>query len=254
MSSAFGEDSLPLPLKGSKALVVGGGSGIGEAGAQALAAYGARVTIAGRSAKRLAAAAARVHAPVDTCVVDARDPQAIAQMFESIGSLDHLVITLTGKMGSGYFREVDLDEFRQAYEEKFWPHLMLAQASLKTISSEGSITFVTGISARKTTPGGSGYVAVNGALEVMVPTLAYELAPLRVNAISPGFVDTPWYDHIPAAEMKVAYRQATETLPVKRIGRPDDLGQAIAFVVTNGFTTGAVIECDGGARLIRSHS
>lgn len=252
MSLAFGEDS--LPLEGSNVLVVGGGSGIGEAGAQALAARGARVTIAGRSAERLEAAAARMHAPVGAYVLDARDLKAIAAMFESIGPLDHLVITLTGKLGSGYFREVDLDEFRQAYEEKFWPHLMLAQASLKTISPKGSITFVTGISARKTTPGGSGYVAVNGALEVMVPTLAHELAPLRVNAISPGFVDTPWYDHVPAAEMEAAYRQAAETLPVKRVGRPDDLGQAIAYVVTNGFTTGAVIECDGGARLIGSHS
>jgi len=254
MMSLDGEIKLWSSLNGTNILVVGGSSGIGEAGARALAGYGAQVTIAGRDPERLKKAAAAMSGRVKTHAVDARNPHEIAEMFGAVGPLDHLVITLTGKMGSGNFRDVDLHEFRQAYDEKFWPHLMLAQAGLKALSPRGSITFVTGISARKTTPGGSGYVAVNGALELMVPTLAYELAPLRVNAVSPGFIATPWYDHIPAVEMEKAYAQAARTLPVGRVGQPTDAAQAIVFVVSNGFTTGSVLECDGGARLIGSHS
>lgn len=249
MTLLLGND-LWASVEGARVLIAGGSSGIGLAGAAALARLGAKVTIAGRDGGRLASAKASMSSDVETYRLDASDREAIDRMFEEIGPLDHLVITLTGKLGGGHFGSVDLGEFRQAFDEKFWPHLMLAQSGLRALASTGSITFITGASSRKVTPGGSGYVAINGALDLMVPTLAFELAPVRVNAISPGFVDTEWYSHVPKTKMEKAYADAARTLPVRRVGQSSDLAQAIVFVVADNFVTGSVIECDGGVRLI----
>lgn len=253
MTLLLGND-LWVSIEGARVLIVGGSSGIGLAGAAALARLGAKVTIAGRDDRRLAGAKASMSPEIKTYRLDASNQEAIDRMFEEIGPLDHLVITLTGKLGGGLFRSVDLAEFRQAFDEKFWPHLMLAQSGLRVLAPTGSITFITGASSRKVTPGGSGYVAINGALDLLVPTLAFELAPVRVNAISPGFVDTEWYSHVPKKEMEKAYADAARTLPVRRVGQGSDLAQAIVFVVADSFVTGSVIECDGGARLIGPRS
>jgi NAD(P)-dependent dehydrogenase (short-subunit alcohol dehydrogenase family) len=144
---------------------------------------------------------------------------------------------------------VPVDELRQAFEEKFWPHIVIAKAALKTLASKGSLTFVTGASARKVSPGGTGFAAMNGAIEIMTPTIARELAPVRVNAVSPGFVITPWYDHLPEADMQGAIDFAASRLPVGRVGQPRDIALALLYVVGNEFVTGSVIECDGGARV-----
>jgi len=245
--------AFPVPawtaLRGARILVVGGSSGIGLGAAQLLAAMGSNVILAGRSEDRLKAAATVVPGQTSVETVDGRDPASVKAMFGRVGQFDHLIITLAGKLGGGRFDEVDLAEFRQAFEEKFWPHLVVAQSSLATLSETGSITFVTGASARKVNPGGSGFTAINGALELITPTLARELAPRRVNAVSPGFVATPWYDHIDEAERIEAEAFASARLPVRRIGTTSDLAQALLYVVANGFVTGSVIECDGGARI-----
>ncbi len=243
--------SLPVwsNLQGARILIVGGGSGIGLGGAQLLASLGCEVILSGRNAEKLNAAAGRISGKASAEVVDGRSIASIKEMFARVGAFDHLIITMTGRLGGGTFAEVDLGEFRQAFEEKFWPHLVIAQASLATLSSTGSITFVTGAAARKVSAGGSGFAAINGALEIMTPTLARELAPRRVNAVSPGFVATPWYDHISQAEFDEAEAFAAARLPVGRIGTVSDLAQALLYVVANGFVTGSVIECDGGARI-----
>ncbi len=113
-----------------------------------------------------------------------------------------------------------------------------------------SVTMVTGAASRAAMPGTSGVAAVNGALQSMVPTLARELSPIRVNALSPGLVATPVYDGMDASARDAMYRQGAERLPVRRIGSAEDLGEAALFLMTNGYTTGIVLDVDGGARLI----
>ena len=108
---------------------------------------------------------------------------------------------------------------------------------------------MTGAAARAAMPGTAGVAAVNGALQSMVPTLARELAPLRVNALSPGLVATPVYDGMPQSARDAMYRQAADRLPVRRIGAAEDLGSAALFLMSNGYTTG-ILDVDGGARLI----
>jgi NAD(P)-dependent dehydrogenase (short-subunit alcohol dehydrogenase family) len=91
--------------------------------------------------------------------------------------------------------------------------------------------------------------AINGAIEAAVPTLAKELAPTRVNAVSPGVIDTPWWDAMPKDFKDNAFKQTAEWLPVHRVGRPEDVAQAIVFLIHNGFVTGTVVEVDGGGHL-----
>jgi NAD(P)-dependent dehydrogenase (short-subunit alcohol dehydrogenase family) len=98
-------------------------------------------------------------------------------------------------------------------------------------------------------PGTAGLAAINGAIEAAVPTLAKELAPTRINAVSPGVIDTPWWDAMPEEAKATIFRQAAERLPVRRVGRPEDVAQAIVFLVHDSFVTGTIIEVDGGGHL-----
>ncbi len=239
-------------LRDARVVIIGGSSGIGLGAARLLSALGAVVIIAGRDAGRLARAGAALGGRVSGEAVDAGSAASCAALFARIGRFDHLVLTLTGRHGGGSFATIDLAELRRAFDEKLWAHLTAAQAALPTLSRRGSLTFVTGISARKVSPGASGFAAINGALEIMTPTLARELAPLRVNAVSPGLVETPWYNHLSEQERRDAYASGAAQLPAGRTGQPEDVALALLYVLGNGFVTGSVIECDGGARLAGS--
>jgi NAD(P)-dependent dehydrogenase (short-subunit alcohol dehydrogenase family) len=134
---------------------------------------------------------------------------------------------------------------RRGFEGKFWVHWHAAQSALPHIGEGGSITFVTAASSRKAGPGTSGLAAINGALESLARTLARELAPLRVNAVSPGVVDSPWWADKPAGMFEAASRSA----PLARPGRVEEVAEAIAFLVDNRFVTGVVLDVDGGMHL-----
>nr|MBA2681638.1 SDR family oxidoreductase [Ktedonobacteraceae bacterium] len=113
-----------------------------------------------------------------------------------------------------------------------------------------SLTFITAGSSRSAKPDTAGLAAINGALDAMIPSLALELRPLRVNAVSPGVIATPWWDRVSAEFRTNYFAQTAATLPVERIGEPEDVAQAIVFLIQNGFMTGTIIDCDGGARLV----
>jgi NAD(P)-dependent dehydrogenase (short-subunit alcohol dehydrogenase family) len=231
------------------AIVFGGSSGIGEATARAFVRAGARTIIAGRDPARLAAAASRI-GEVATAVADARDREAVARAFEQHGPVDDLVISVSGGKGAGRFLDLDLAELRAAFEAKTLAQLTVAQVGARQLRAGGSITFVTAASARSVIRGTAGLAAVNGALEALVPILAVELAPIRVNAVSPGIVDTEWWDAMPAAAKQRFFATAEATLPVGRVGRPDEVAEVIALLARTGFATGSIYEVDGGAHLI----
>ena len=229
------------------ALVVGGSSGIGRATALALASDDAAVHVVGRDAARLADLAAK-YPDITTHRADATVRAEIDAVLDGIGTVDWLVIAMSGAAGGGPLRDLDLDVLRGAFDAKFWGHLTTVQAALDHLSADASITFVTAISARASLAGTSGLAAVNGAIESLVKPLAVELAPIRVNAVSPGLVDTPWWDGMPADAREAYFARAQEALPVSRIAQPEDVAQALVFAATNPNLTGTVIESDGGAR------
>lgn len=241
-----------VPLAGQRVIVLGGSSGVGLATARALLDAGVRVVIGGRDVSRLTAAQARlatVSVSVTAEVVDATDRDALTAFYRRVGAFDHLVLTLSGAAGAGPFRALNLNDVRRGFDAKFWAQVSAAQSALDTLRVDGSITFVTAISARMANPGTAGLAAINGALEAMIRPLAAELRPLRVNAVSPGVIDTPWWDVLPAEEKTAAFARYAAAAAVGRVGCPEDVAASILLLVTNGFVTGTVLEIDGGLRL-----
>jgi NAD(P)-dependent dehydrogenase (short-subunit alcohol dehydrogenase family) len=241
-----------VPMKNETVVVFGGSSGIGEATAAAALRQGARVVIAGRDAGRLEAAKARLGAGAEAAAVDATKRAEVDAFFRGLGRFDHLVLALSGAKGAGAFRELPIDDVRVGLETKLLPHLSVAQAALPTLRADGSLTFVSAASARSSMPGTAGLAAINAAIEAAARVLAVELAPLRVNAVSPGIVDTPWWDAVPAQFKQGAFAQACATLPSRRVGRPEEVGELIALILRTGFIAGSVFEVDGGHRLVAS--
>lgn len=231
------------------ALVVGGTSGIGLATARRLRERGATVHVAGRGAERLAGLAA-----TDPEIVghraDGGDRDAITAVVEKIGTIDWLVVALSGGEGAGPFADLDLDVLRQAFDAKFWGQLTTIQAALPHLAPTGSITLVSAISARTGMPGTAGLAAVNGAVEALVRPLAAELAPIRVNGVSPGIVDTPWWSGLPDDARRDYFANAARVLPTRRIATADDVAEVVVLAAVNPNMTGTVIEADGGARLV----
>lgn len=231
------------------AVIFGGSSGIGEAAALRLFEKGHRVIIVGRSRARLEAARERIDPAVEIASVDATNRAAVKTFFEHVGPFEHLVLSFSGGKGAGPFRSLEVDEVRDGMECKFFAQLAVAQSALGSIAASGSMTFVSAGSARVALPGTVGLAAINGAIEAIVPTLAKELAPIRVNAVSPGVIDTPWWDTMPAPAKASIFEQSIKRLPVRRVGRPDDVAAAIVYLAENTFVTGTVMEVDGGAQL-----
>ncbi len=231
------------------ALIVGGTSGIGLATARRLRALGATVHIAGRGKERLDDVAATDPA-LHGHQADGRDADQIGALAEAIGPIDWLIITLSGSEGPGPIADLDLGMLRRAFDAKFWGHITTVQAALRHLAPAGSITLLGAITARAAMPGTAGIAAINGAVEALVKPLAAELAPIRVNGVSPGFVDTPWWSGLPGDAREAYFTQAARVLPVRRIATADDIADTVVLAATNPNLTGAVIEADGGARLV----
>lgn len=231
------------------ALVVGGTSGIGLATARKLHALGATVHIAGRGKERLDAIAQSDPELVGH-QADAADADAMSALSGTIGRIDWLVVSHSGGEGAGPFAELDLAALRRAFEAKFWGHVTTVQAALPHLAEDGSVTLLGAITARTGIPGTAGIASVNGAVEALVKPLAAELAPVRVNAVSPGFVDTPWWSGMPEDAKRAYFAQSASVLPARRIATAEDVADAVVLAATNANITGTVIETDGGARLV----
>lgn len=228
------------------AIILGGSSGIGLATAKYLLGLGFKLTITGRNAAKLDAAAKSLAGDLTAIAADATDTEAMRQAFAKIGPFDHLILALSGGKGIGPFAAVALADLRKGFDEKFFAHFACAQAALPTLSKNGSIVFVSAVSAQGAMPGTAGIAAINAAVNQLVPVLANELKPIRVNGVSPGVIDTPWWDFLPADHKGPAFADLAARTPVGRVGRPEDVAQAIGLLVTNGFMSGHTLICDGG--------
>lgn len=229
-------------------LVLGGSSGIGLATAQQLAALGDTVHIAARGAERLSAASALIPAAV-THQIDATNARRVTELGTATGPIDRVVITLTGSGGAGAIADLDLVGLREAFEQKYWPTVTAIQALLPHLAPAASLTLVGAITGRAAMPGTAGIGSLNAAVEGLVAPLAAELAPIRVNAVSPGYVDTPWWDAVPTDQRAAIFEQAAAGLPVRRIATADDIASAIVLLAVNPNITGETLQTDGGAHL-----
>jgi NAD(P)-dependent dehydrogenase (short-subunit alcohol dehydrogenase family) len=230
-------------------VIVGGSSGIGLATARRLLESGARVTIAGRNETRLREAKRDLGPDAQVMAMDATATEALPAKFGKIGKFDHLVLALGSGKGIGPFASVSLDDVKLGFEEKVYAHFGTAQAALPFVSPTGSITFVSAVSAHAAAPGTAGIGAANAAVAALVLILAAELKPIRVNGVSPGVIDTPWWDAFPEGQKQAVFETYAAKTPVGRVGHPNDVAQAIAFLIADSFMTGHMLICDGGLRL-----
>jgi NAD(P)-dependent dehydrogenase (short-subunit alcohol dehydrogenase family) len=236
-------------------IVIGGSSGIGLGVARAVAARGAHLVIVGRSREKLERAALELEGArtLRTITADVTREEQVEQLFESVPELDHLVVT-AADLRYATVDSLSLDMARTVIDSKILAALLLAKHGGRRIRPGGSIVFTTGVAAERPAARGALTATVNGALEALVRALALELAPTRVNALSPGWVDTPLWDEIAPTvagmRKEAVFAQFASRLPVRRIGRPDDLGHAAVFLMENEFSTGATLHVDGGHRLV----
>ncbi len=241
-----------MSLARQRILIVGGSSGMGLAIAQRLVRAGAEVSIAGRSRARLDAAQASLAGPAGQAgalSVDYTDAAALAGAAQQLGRIDHLVLAASSDAAWGPFMQVSAAALRAALEGKLIGYWQSLQAFQPILRRDGSVLMLSGAASRHAIPGTAGLAAVNGAITQMAQTLAKEWAPLRVNVISPGLVDTPAYDGMPAEAKRGLFEATAQRLPVGRTGTSDDIAAAAEMLLDNGFATGVLLDIDGGARL-----
>jgi NAD(P)-dependent dehydrogenase (short-subunit alcohol dehydrogenase family) len=241
-------------LVSTRALLLGATKGIGFALAGQLLAQGAEVIISGRTEEGVATSLSRLQAAfpqgkASGLVLDLREHAAARAVLAGAGAVDHLVLCGSSDVAWGPFASLSMEALEKALHMKLAGYLNAVQAVLPQLAARGSVTFVGGAASRASMPGTAGLAAVNGALEAVTRTLARELAPRRVNMVSPGMTDTEAYAGMPAAARAAQFEAVAARLPVGRIGAPQDIAQAIRFVVENPFVTGSIVDVDGGAHL-----
>jgi NAD(P)-dependent dehydrogenase (short-subunit alcohol dehydrogenase family) len=234
-------------LTGQSVVITGGSSGIGCATAEAaLEAGAARVVLAARDPSRLEAARAALGDRAEPHVLDVTDEAAAAAAFAAIGTFDHLVTAAAGTY-RGRIAQTDTAAARALFEAKYWgQHHCLKHAAGRV---RCSVTLFSGWISRKPMEGTATLAAIDAAIEALARVASLELAPVRVNAVTPGMIDTPlWGARLSAAAQRAHFERVGAALPVGRAGTARDVAQAVLFLMTNGFVTGAVLDVDGGQR------
>ena len=234
-----------------KFLIVGGGSGIGLGAARAALDSGAEVLLVGRSADKLRQAAQSLDAGerVRTHAADVTVEDEVRRLFEGSGEFDHLFST-AADLRYQPLREMELADARRSIDSKLLSAVLLVKHGAGRIRRGGSVTFTSGIASLRPGPGAAVVAAVNGALDALVRALALELAPVRVNSISPGWVDTPIWTRLAGDAKQERFARMAERLPVRRIGAVEDVAQALLALARNGYITGTTLHINGGHHLV----
>ena len=242
-----------LALSGKKVVVVGGKTGIGLGVALAARAAGATVVVASR---RISSVEERPDlADFVQVTLDMRDESSVRAAFDTIGPLDHLVVTAAPDLGTwGTFMDADMQGVRSYVEGKFLGSWACARHGAPHVQAGGSITFLTGGMATRPKIGFAAVTSSFAAVEALSGSLALELAPTRVNTIRPGFIDTDMWSFLPAEQRDGLRKKVEATFPSRRAGKTQDIGHAALFLMTNPYVTGTVIEVSGGENLVPSVS
>lgn len=213
-------------------VVLGGTSGIGAELTQQLTSENAIVHVASRKTG-----------------LDISDEQSVYHYFETIGAFDHLIVTAGSYAPAGKVVDVDISQAKYAFDTKFWGAISAAKHGARYIKKGGSITLTSGMLSRKVVANTYVKAAINAAIEATTKVLAKELAPIRVNAISPGLTKTEAYQGMNEVDRNAMYQRTQSSLPVGKVGEASDVAQAYRFVINNTYITGSVIDVDGGALL-----
>jgi NAD(P)-dependent dehydrogenase (short-subunit alcohol dehydrogenase family) len=243
-----------MPRKNSfenkRVVIIGGSSGIGLAVAEEAASHGAEVIIVSSKAERVQEAIKSIEGNVRGEAVDVSDEKAVESFFTNIGAFDHLVFTAGDSLQLNELADTDLKQARRAFELRYWSALATVKYGSPQIRSGGSIVLTTGVAGRRPHSGWVIVASVCGTIEALTRALAIELAPIRVNAVSPGVVRTNLWQNMNSLEREQFFESVGQRLPVGRVGEAHDIAQAYLFLMQDGFSTGQTVVVDGGTVLV----
>jgi NAD(P)-dependent dehydrogenase (short-subunit alcohol dehydrogenase family) len=233
-------------LQGKRVLVVGRGSGIARAVTLLARSEGAEVVVAGRNKDTLASA--YDDSGITAEVIDITDDTSIASLANRLGSVDHVVSTASAR-ARGKLAELERADVQRSFDTKVIGPTMLAKYFAPRMNPGGSFVLFSGVNAFKVNVGYLGVAITNGAVDFLTRSLAVELAPIRVNAISPGVIDTGAWDTMGEEGKRAYFKRVSAENPAGRIGSPEDVAEAVLFAMTSTFMTGVMLKIDGGEPL-----
>jgi NAD(P)-dependent dehydrogenase (short-subunit alcohol dehydrogenase family) len=233
-------------LQDKTVVVVGRGSGIARAVALRAHDEGAKVVVAGRDKAKLADAYQGLDVTVET--VDVTDDISIATLAERVGPVDHVVSTASAR-ARGKLTDLERKDLQMSFDTKVIGPTMIAKHFAHQMNPGGSFVLFSGVHAFKVKAGYLGVAITNGAADFLTRCLAVELAPIRVNTVSPGVIDTGAWDAFGKEGKQAYFDEISSTNPARRIGTTDDVADAVLFAMTNGFLTGVTLKIDGGEPL-----
>ncbi|MAG31323.1 MAG: short-chain dehydrogenase [Deltaproteobacteria bacterium] len=237
-----------MEIKAKRAIVLGGTAGIGLAAAHQLMDGGAEVIAASRTATQRKAAHETLGEGATLRDIDVLDRNHLSGFFAEFAPFDILVCSATGGgRAIGPFLEMDLDGFQGSFQ-KLWGYTNAVRLGAEHMHQDGTIVLVSGYPARKASPGMSAISAVGNAVEGFVRAIAPEIAPRRINVVSPGAIATEMFAMDPVTRDETLARMTKDML-IPRAGTSDEVAQAILFLIQNDFVTGTTVDVDGGALL-----
>jgi len=237
-------------FENKRVVIIGGSSGIGLAVAEEAASQGADVVIVSSKAERVQEAIQSIGGNVRGEAVDVFDEKSVESFFTNIGAFDHLVFTAGDSLQLHELADTDLKQARHAFELRYWAALAAVKYGSPHIRKGGSVVLTTGVAGRRPHKGWAVAASVCGTIEALTRALAVELAPIRVNAVSPGVVRTNLWQNMSADEREQLFESVGKRLPVGRVGEAHDIAQAYLFLMQEGFSTGQTVVVDGGTVLV----
>jgi len=234
-------------LQDAVVVVLGGTSGIGLATAALAQSEGARVTVAGRDQARLADALQQLGGAARGVTLDVADEAAVRDLFASFDHVDHVAL-LAGTHADGEIAAIDVDRVRSPVDTRLWGAVHVCKHASSRMT-DGSITICTGVGVERPRRGGAIVAAAAGAAEILARAVALEVAPVRVNVVRPGIVDTPLLTRMAGDRRDEVIAARSKRIPLGRIGRPEEIAHAIVFLMTNTYVTGSTLTVDGGISL-----
>jgi NAD(P)-dependent dehydrogenase (short-subunit alcohol dehydrogenase family) len=239
----------PPDLAGRTVVVIGGSAGIGLATARRVRADGGQVVLVGRNPERLRQAALELD-PVSTAAFDVTDTERLEQFFRNLpGPVDHVMVT-AGRPFYMPLEAMDVAAASREFGERMATTLAVALYSRDKVRAGGTLVFIGGTGGRRPGVGMSVVSAMTAALPALIANLALELAPIRVNLIAAGFVDTPLSATLLGDELEARRAELRETLPIRRVVVPDDVAALAVHLMANDALTGATYDIDGGQQLL----
>src|SRR6201986_2584666 len=237
-------------LAGKRVVILGGSSGIGLAVAEQASSPGADVVIVSSNPERVQKAVQSLGGRVEGETADLSDERAVAALFKKLGPLDHLVYTAADSLQLRGLADTDLTLARSTFELRYWSALAAVKYASPNIRKGGSVVLTTGIAGQRPHKGWVIAASVCGTIEALTRALAVELAPIRVNAVSPGVVRTDLWQSMAAPERERLFESVGNSLPVGRVGEAHDIAQAYVFLMQEEFSTGQIVVVDGGTVLV----